>query len=407
MISRRKRGARGMSRLSIAAVGSMLTLCVAGAAALVAAQPVHPGQPGQSARPVQPIRPSLRELYKGHFLVGAALNERQFKGEDPAADAIVRTHFNTISPENVLKWEIVHPRPGGYDFTLPDAYVAYGEANRMFVIGHTLVWHSQTPRWVFEDSAGKPLTRDALLARMRDHIRTVAGRYKGRIKGWDVVNEALEENGTMRKSPWQRIIGDDFVEEAFITAHEVDPAAELYYNDYSLENPEKRAGAVALIKRLQARGIPVKAIGLQGHYKMDWPSIGLADSTIAMFAALGIKVNVTELDVDVLPAVVRGQTADVSTRAATSAAANPYADSLPAARRTALAKRYGEFFALYLKHRDVMDRITFWGVADADSWLNNWPVRGRTSYPLLFDRQHRPKEAFDSVVAASRKVTLK
>jgi endo-1,4-beta-xylanase len=345
---------------------------------------------------------SLKEAFAGDFRVGAALSPKQFDERDAAEVALVKRQFNTITPENALKWERVHPRPGQYDFGPSDAYVAFGERNGMFVVGHTLVWHSQTPRWVFQDSAGNPLTREALLARMRDHIQTVVGRYKGRIGGWDVVNEVVDEDGTLRKSPWQRIIGDDYIAKAFQFAHEADPAAQLYYNDYSLENPVKRAGAVALVKSLLAQGVPITGVGLQGHQKLDWPSAAAEDSTIAAFAALGVRVNVSELDIDVLPRATRQQTADIAARADARSGLDPYAGALPDSVQRKLADRYAAMFAVYLKHRDVMDRITFWGVTDADSWLNDWPVRGRTNHPLLFDRQGRPKPAFDSVIALAR-----
>lgn len=342
----------------------------------------------------------LATVFQDYFTVGAAMNEAQILGTDTAGQALVTAQYNTISPENVLKWERVHPEPERYDFALPDAYVAYGEKHRMFIVGHTLVWHSQTPAWVFRDASGALVSREVLLERMRTHIRTVMGRYKGRIQGWDVVNEALEEDGSLRNSLWRRIIGDDFIELAFRYAHEVDPKAELYYNDYSLENPAKRAGAITLIRKLQAAGIKVAAIGMQAHYKMDWPSVGLEDSTITMFAALGVKVNMTELDVDVLPRVVRSTGADIALQGQTNTQNNPYANGLPADKQQALAQRYAEMFAVYRKHAAVIDRVTFWGVTDGDSWLNDWPARGRTAYPLLFDRQHKPKPAFDAIVSA-------
>jgi endo-1,4-beta-xylanase len=269
----------------------------------------------------------------------------------------------------------------------------------MVVIGHTLVWHSQAPRWIFEDAEGKPVTREVLLARMREHIHTVVGRYKGRIKGWDVVNEALEEDGTLRQTPWLRIIGPDYIAKAFEYAHEADPAAELYYNDYSLENAAKRAGCVRLVKSLLDAGIKVHGIGTQNHMKMRSPTVQQLDSTITAFAALGVKVHVTELDVDVLPAATSNTGADVSLRAAASPATNPYAAGLPDSVQQALAQRYEDIFRVYLKHRNVIDRVTLWGVADGESWLNGWPVRGRTNYPLLFDRQLRPKPAFHRIVA--------
>ncbi len=346
---------------------------------------------------------ALKQETHGVFLVGAALNLAQIEGRDTQAVALIRRHFDTISPENVLKWEWVHPQPDSFRFAAPDRYVAFGERNHMFVVGHTLVWHSQTPRWVFQDAQGQPVSRDTLLARMRSHIFTVVGRYKGRVQGWDVVNEALNEDGSLRASPWRRIIGDDYIEAAFRFAHEADPAAELYYNDFSLENAPKRAGAVALIRKLQGEGIPVAAVGLQGHYRMDWPAPAAVDSTIAAFAALGVKVNITELDVDVLPpARPQYRGADVGFRADTISALNPYAGALPDSVQQALARRYAALFGVFLAQRDVVGRVTFWGVDDADSWLNNWPVRGRTSYPLLFDRAGRPKPAFDAVVEAVR-----
>jgi endo-1,4-beta-xylanase len=268
----------------------------------------------------------------------------------------------------------------------------------MFVIGHTLAWHSQVPRWVFQDANGQPLTRDSLLQRLHDHIFTVVGRYKGRIKGWDVVNEALNEDGTLRQSPWLRIAGEDFITKAFEWAHEADPAAELYYNDYSLENAPKRNGAVTLIKKLQAAGVHVAAVGLQGHDKVDWPTAAQLDTTIAAFAALGVKVNITELDVDVLPPVGQNRGADVSFNAELQQRLNPWPQALPDSVQQKLATRYAELFNVLYKHRAHIARVTFWGVTDGDSWLNNWPVRGRTSYPLLFDRNGNPKPAFTAVV---------
>ena len=346
---------------------------------------------------------TLKDAFAGAFRIGAAVNENQFTERDSIGAAIVKRQFNTTTPENALKWEVVHPQLDTYNFAASDKYVDFAVRNGMFVIGHTLVWHSQTPRWVFQDAKGAPLTRDALIQRMHDHIATVVGRYKGRVKGWDVVNEAVDEDGTLRKSPWLNIIGDDFISLAFKFAHDADPAAELYYNDYSIENAPKRKGAVDLIRKLKAEGIPVAAMGLQGHDKMDWPTLAQQDSTIAAFEALGVKVNITELDVDVLPRATRGNSADVGARATFSAATNPFTSGLPDSVQQKLAKRYADLFSVFLKHRDAVDRVTFWGVADADSWLNNYPVRGRTNYPLLFDRQHQPKPAFDAVMQAARR----
>ena len=350
---------------------------------------------------------ALKDAFAGSFRVGAAVNANQFTGRDAKGAALIKAQFNTITPENVLKWENVHPQPATYDFSQADQYVAFGQANGMFIVGHTLVWHSQTPRWVFQDANGKPLTRDALLARMHDHIATVVGRYKGRVKGWDVVNEALNEDGTMRRSPWSTIIGDDFIEKAFEYAHEADPSAELYYNDYNLENAAKRNGAAELVKRLKANGIPIAAVGSQTHEKLyNTATAAKLDTTISVLGALGVKVNITELDVDVLPAATQNRTADVGVTAqqGMSAALNPFVTGLPDAVQQELAQRYADLFKVFLKHRGTVDRVTLWGVGDGDSWLNNWPMRGRTNYPLLFDRQDSPKPAFDAVLQTVRPV---
>ncbi|HSU57571.1 MAG TPA: endo-1,4-beta-xylanase, partial [Candidatus Dormibacteraeota bacterium] len=215
---------------------------------------------GESGAPTQS---ALKEAFKPHFLVGAALNENQFTERDARGAALIKAHFNSITPENVLKWELVHPEPETYDFGPADAYVRFGESNRMVIVGHTLVWHHQTPDWVFHKEDGSLVSREVLLATMSNHIHTVVGRYQGRIRGWDVVNEALNEDGTMRNNYWMQVIGPDYVRKAFEFAHAADPKAELYYNDFSLENEPKRQGALKLVRKLKAAGIPLAAVGLQ------------------------------------------------------------------------------------------------------------------------------------------------
>jgi endo-1,4-beta-xylanase len=350
-------------------------------------------------------QPSLKDAYKGRFLVGAALNASEFTGRDARDAEIVKAQFNAITPEDVLKWEKVHPEPGRYSYDLPDRYVAFGENNHMFIVGHVLVWHQQTPKWVFEDAKGNPLSRDALLKRLHDHIATVVGRYKGRIKGWDVVNEALDDDGTLRQTPWLKIIGEDYIAKAFEFAHEADPKAELYYNDYSLPNKAKLHGAIELIRKLQAQGVPVTGVGLQAHYKMDWPSADDVDAAITAFAKLGVKVMITELDIDVLPPAMQNRGADVSLNAKLQSKLNPYAKGLPDSIQQKLAQRYADLFGVFLKHRGVLTRVTFWGVTNASSWLNDWPVKGRTSYPLLFDREGRANPAFYAVIKVAREAS--
>jgi len=340
---------------------------------------------------------TLKDAYRGVFYIGAAINAAQSTGADARGAALAAAQFSSITPENELKWERIHPKPDTYSFDLADKYVEFGEKNHMFIVGHNLVWHAQVPDWVFEDEKGKPVTRDALLKRLHDHIFTVVGRYKGRIQSWDVVNEALNEDGTLRQSKWLKIIGEDYIAKAFQWAHEADPQAQLNYNDYNIQNEAKRNGAIALVKKLQAQGIPISAVGIQDHDGLDWPSAELEDATITAFAKLGVKVAITELDIDVLPAVAMGS-ADVSLSVKADPKLNPYPNGLPDEVQKALTKQYASLFSVFLKHRDVINRVTFWGVTDADSWRNNWPVVGRTDYPLLFDRAGQPKPAFDAVI---------
>ena len=342
-------------------------------------------------------QPSLKDLFKKDFLIGAALNRSQFAGTTNPEIAIIVKHFNTISPENVLKWGLIHPRPGQYDFDNADRYVAFGQEHDMFIIGHTLVWHFQTPSWVFQDQDGKPATREVLLERMREHIHTVVGRYKGKIRGWDVVNEAVNDDGRLRQSPWLKIIGEDYLQKAYQFAHEADPEAELFYNDYSLEDGPKRQGALKLVKGLQAAGVKLTGVGLQGHYSLDRPTPTQIEETIEAFSRLGLKVMITELDVNVLPTPDEAYGADLSRNFAADPKWNPYTNGLPEEVSQRLARRYAELFRAFLKQPQAVSRVTFWGVSDRSSWLNNFLIRRRSNYPLLFDRDGKPKAAFLAV----------
>lgn len=344
---------------------------------------------------------ALKEAFAAHFRLGAALGTEQVRGQEPAALELVAQQFNSITSENLLKWAEVHPQPDGYNFDPADAFVAFGERHGMFIVGHTLVWHNQTPGWVFEDAPGEPLSREQLLDRMREHIQKVVGRYKGRIHGWDVVNEAFEDDGRLRDTPWRKIIGDDYLEHAFRFAHEADPAAELYYNDYNEWHPGKRRAVSQLVKSLKAKGVRIDGIGMQGHWGMDYPSLKELDATLGDYGKLGVKLMITELDINLLPRADNAVSADITQDYALEEKLNPYADGLPDEVSQALARRYAELFRMLLKHEDKIARVTFWGVHDGHSWLNNWPVRGRTAYPLLFDRNLQPKPAFDVVRQAA------
>jgi endo-1,4-beta-xylanase len=342
----------------------------------------------------------LKNIFLNDFLIGAALSVDQICGKDPDAMDLVARQFNSITPENILKWEEVHPEPGRYNFDAPDKYVAFGEKHKMRVIGHTLVWFHQTPDWVFHDASGAPLSREALLDRMKEHIFTVMGRYKGRIHGWDVVNEAIMADGTFRKCKWLDIIGEDYVEKAFEFAREADPDAELYYNEYDYEFGPKTEGVIRLIQKLQAKGIRVDGVGIQGHWFVDYPKMDVVEGYVTALGQLGVKLMVTEMDVGVLPFYpVDAKVVPLSSfDAETQKKYNPYPNGLPDAVQESLAKRYADLFSLFLKHRDLFGRVTFWAVHDAQSWRNYWPIIGRSDYPMLFDRQCQPKRAFEAVV---------
>ncbi|MBN2347858.1 MAG: endo-1,4-beta-xylanase [Bacteroidales bacterium] len=346
---------------------------------------------------------TIKDTFKDYFLIGGALNAEQILGIDSLAQTVLIKHFNSVTAENAMKWERIHPEPDQYNFELADSLVALGVRNGMFVIGHTLVWHHQTPNWVFEDSLGNPVTRDVLLQRMKDHIFTVVGRYKGRINGWDLVNEALTEDGQLRNSKWYEIIGEDYIQKAFEFAHEADPEAELYYNDYNIENPGKREGALKLLKSLQESGAKIDGVGIQAHWHLDFPELSDIDTSASQFGALGLKVMYTELDVNVLPRPENLTGAEISQNFELNQQMNPFPETLPDSMQEKLSEHYATLFKIFLKHSDYVSRVTLWGIQDGQSWLNNWPVQGRTNYPLLFDRNYQPKPAYYAIIKTAEK----
>ncbi len=344
--------------------------------------------------------PALKSRAPAGLHIGVALNQPQSDGKDEAGLRIALRHFNSVSPENLLKWGPVHPEPDRYEFAPADRFVELGRKHGMFVVGHVLVWHQQTPAWVFAGEGGAPLDRKTALMRMKSHIETVVGRYRGKIGGWDVVNEALDEDGSLRQTPWLKAIGEDYVARAFELAHAADPAAELYYNDYNLWKPAKRDAALRFVARLKAEGLRVDGIGEQGHWGIDDPPLAAIDETLAAIKAAGVRALITELDMDVLPRDPDMWGADLAKKDKIKAATNLYTQGLPDAMQQKLAQRYADVFRLFLKH-DVA-RVTFWGVTDADSWLDNFPIRGRTNYPLLWGRDSREKPAFGAVADVMR-----
>jgi endo-1,4-beta-xylanase len=337
--------------------------------------------------------PSLKNIYKNDFTIGAALNATQIEEKDAKAAALILQQFNVATPENIMKAEIIHPQWDKYNFELADKIIEYGNKNNIKINGHTLIWHSQLPAF-----ARNIQSADSFRMFFTAHIKTVAGRYSGKIYSWDVVNEALNEDGTMRKSIFLDKLGDNFVTEAFRLAQQASPNTELIYNDYNNEQPAKRAGCITLIKKIQAAGVRIDGVGIQGHWHVGRVPLQDIEASIIQYSAMGLKVMFTELDIEVLPRNFQG--ADVNQRVASNPSLNPYVNGLPDSVQQQLAKDYAALFNLFLKHKDKIERVTFWGVNDGQSWLNGWPVRGRTNYPLLFDREFKPKPAFFKVVEA-------
>lgn len=344
---------------------------------------------------------SLKEAVGDRFLIGTVLNVFQSSGRDTNAVNIVKKHFNAIVAENCMKMEEVHPEEGKYTFDQADQFVKFGEDNGLTITGHCLIWHSQCPEWFFQDENGKEVSPEVLKQRMKDHIYTVAKRYKGKLKGWDVVNEAIIEDGSYRKSKFYQILGEEFIPLAFQYAHEADPDAELYYNDYGMDNEGRRNGVVKLIRSLKEKGLRIDAVGMQGHMGMDYPKIEEFEKSMLAFAAEGVKVMITEWDMSALPTA--RQSANITDTIAFRKSLNPYTETLPDSVSQAWNARMKQFFNLFEKHADIVTRVTAWGVTDGDSWKNDFPMKGRHDYPLLFDRNYQPKAFVTELIEESKK----
>jgi len=347
----------------------------------------------------------LKDVFKDDFLFGTAISNATLENNDEKLLHLIAREFNAITPENCMKWGVLEPQQGDPQWDLPDRLVAFGSKHGIKVVGHALVWHSQTPSWLFVDPAGAKISADLLGKRMAQHIQTLVGRYRGRVAIWDVVNEAIDEDEKgWRKSPWLEILGPDFMERAFQLAHEADPKAQLLYNDYNEHNPGRRNFLVALIKDYERRGIPIHGVGFQGHVGLDYPDLAEYERSIEAIAATGMRLHITELDVDALPRAYKFTGAEISALAEYRDELNPYTAGLPAQAQERLTTRYRQIFELFVKHRDKIDRVTMWGTHDGESWKNDFPVIGRTNYPLLFDRQLRRKPAYDAICEVARSV---
>ena len=345
---------------------------------------------------------TMREAFADKFLIGVALNTRQVTTKNPEVQALIRDQFSSVVAENCMKAAEVQPEEGVFDFTDGDKLCDLAEKNGQAVIGHCLVWHSQAPRWMFRDKDGKQVSREVLIQRMKDHRYKVVGHFKGRVTGWDVVNEAIEGNGEFRKSPYYRIIGPEFIRLAFQFAHEADPNVELYYNDYGMDSPRKREAVVKMVKDLKAHGCRIDAVGMQSHVGFDTP-LDEYEKSLEAFAAAGVKVMVTELDLSVLPWPKGNYGAAIETNFDYKKEMDPYTEGLPADKQKEQDDFYAKLFDIYLRHSEDVTRVTFWGLTDADSWKNNFPVHGRTDYPLAFGRDMKPKPFVNTIIEMAEK----
>ena len=338
---------------------------------------------------------TLRQAADDRLLIGAAVMSNSL--DDPKLAQLIADQFNCLTGENEFKVQPTEPEKGQFQFEGADKILAFAEAHNMKMVGHNLCWHSQIPSWMFSDENGKPLSRDEALANLKEHIDGVVGHFKGKIIGWDVVNEAISDSPSqyLRPTPARRAIGDDYIVQAFRLAHDADPDTQLYYNDYNDEQPGKLKNVLRLVKELKAANVPIYAVGIQGHWilKNAASTIKQLDEAIDAYNAAGVKVMISELDVEVLPRSTGG--ANVNAR---ESGANPYPNGLPADIAQQQADFYRQIFEVVNKHAGVVTRVTFWGTHDGTSWLNDWPVRGRTNHPLLWDRQLQPKPAFYAVL---------
>lgn len=344
---------------------------------------------------------TFKEAYSKAFKIGTAVNDNIVTGKDKKQQDIVLQHFNTITPENCMKAEVVNPLPGKFDFSQADAFVEFGRKNNLFIVGHTLVWKNQTPDWFFKNEDGSPKSKAQIKERLHDHIKLVAGRYAGKIQAWDVVNEVIDDDGSYRNEGWVKGIGDgdELMRLSFQYAAKYSPNTELYYNDFNAWRPEKVKGIVRMVKMLQAAGIRIDGIGIQGHWGLDYPKNQYIEDAIDAYAACGIKVMITEIDVDVLPVTKEGQIIGQAfmhkqfQNEEFKTFLDPYTKGLPKDIDDKLTERYAELFRIFYKKRDKLDRVTTWGMKDEMSWKNDYPIPGRTNYPLLWDRNGNPKKA--------------
>lgn len=344
---------------------------------------------------------TLRGAAQENLLMCVAVNNWQVEHPESEEARTIAAQFNCLVAENCMKMETVHPAEGVFCFEEGDCLADFAQRNGQKLIGHCLMWHSQVPAWFTRDEQGNEVSAEVLKQRMKTYITTVVGHFKGRVWGWGVVNEVLEDDGRFRESPYYRILGRDFIKLAFQYAHEADPDAELYYNDYSMAIPAKCDAALRLVEDLRKEGCRVDALGFQGHMSMDFPSVEAMERSIERAGAAEVRVNITEWDLSILPNPF-DNSADIASNFSYRTENDPYRDGVPAEVRQQWNERVIDMFDMFMRHRDNLGRVTFWGLTDGSSWRNDFPVKGRKDYALFFDRDCKPKSVISWMVERLR-----
>lgn len=328
----------------------------------------------------------LKDYYKSFFPVGVAVGPQTLNGEEAA---LLLREFNSVTAENAMKMGPIHPEENRFFWRDADSIVNFAQKHGLKVRGHALLWHEQTPNWMFTDKEGKQVSREVLLQRLKNHITTVVSRYKGKIYAWDVVNEAIDDNSNnfLRNSLWLQIIGEDFIAKAFEYAHAADPEALLFYNDYNTERPEKRDRIYKLLKQLKDAKVPLDGVGLQAHWSIYEPSEQELRDAVEKYSSLGLQIHFTELDMSVYPWEKERR----AKRAGESDVLTPELEQKQ-------IEKYAMVFKVFREYREHITSVTFWNISDRYSWLDTYPVPGRKNYPLLFDTTLQPKKAYWEVV---------
>lgn len=331
----------------------------------------------------------LATRYIDDFMIGSMIDVKFLLDPEPDLQALVAKEFNALTTDNIFKWDNIHPAQNIWNWAHADVFVDYAAKHNMYAVGHPLVWHSQVPEGLFSKRRLNQKSSAQYMDVLLDHISQIVGRYAGSINAWDVVNEAFDDDGNWVRNNWYQIIGETYIEESFKAARPADPTAVLIYNDYNLWKPVKRRRVIDLIKDFKRRGVPIDAVGMQGHIGLGYPDLALFEESIAAFGEQGVKVHITELDVDVLPGLPEHEFPQYKE------SLDPYRVSLPEAVSIQLAERYRQVFEILVRQKTIVERVTLWGVSDRHSWRNDFPIPGRTNHPLLFDRALQRKSAYD------------